>query len=350
MTILRQDDASSRLRLVSWDDADSTEWERFLSVCPDATFFHAPEWMALLVRSFPDWHGNLLFAEDPTDGWQALLPFVEVRHLGIRTILSMPFGTFGGILALPGCPPATLKQMCFMLEGRLTPWNTRGMMITEFDNNAMTCLRKEAGQRFTIVPQTTQVLDLGAGFENVWRNSFERQRRRQTRCARRRGLVLRRAKSITDFAAFFDLFHEVSRAWNYRIRLPKKFFRNLYESDSRHVHLWMAEFQDQLVAGNIFFSFKDQAISWSGVMRRSHAWLHPSVALQHASIEDACTCGCREYHFGPSLSFQSVERFKEQFGSEKKEYRNWAVLTPLGRVLERLRPAISRACGSEERS
>jgi lipid II:glycine glycyltransferase (peptidoglycan interpeptide bridge formation enzyme) len=114
--------------------------------------------------------------------------------------------------------------------------------------------------------------------------------------------------------------------------------------------LWMAEYEDQLVAGNIFFCFKGQAISWSGVMRRSHAWLHPSVALQHASIKDACTCGCREYHFGPSLSFQSVERFKEQFGSERREYRNWAALTPLGRVLERLRPAITRACGSEERS
>lgn len=337
------------IRLVTWSEAKCDHWRRFLSTCPDATFFHTPEWMSLLVNSFHDWHGKVIFAEDPSGNWQAMLPFVEVRHLGVRTVLSMPFGTFGGVLSLPACPLPALRQMCSMLQGRMTPWNYRGIMITEFKSSAMRCLLREARQqRFAIFPHMTQTLDLGGGLEEVWRRRFEPQRRRQTRCARRRGLVLRRAETASDFLAYFDLFNDVSKTWEGHVRLPRLFFRNLYALQSPHVHLWIAEHKGEIVAGNIFFDYRDQAISWNGVMRRSHASLHPTVALQHASIEDACTCGCREYHFGPSLNLQTVERFKEQFGSHKREYRNWAALTPLGRILERFRPAITRACCSGE--
>lgn len=337
------------VRRLPWDGVDPVRWNRFVVDCPDAFYFHTPEWMSLLARSFPNWRGKVLLAEDRSGEWCALLPYVCANRFGVRTVLSMPFGAFGGPLVREGCPPEALPLMCGLLLSENRAVNTRGLLVTEYGNRALQTLPAEVKRCFRIVHGTTQVLDLTGGAEMVWRNRFQPQRRRQASSARQRGLVVRRGEGLPDYLAYHQLYDRAAREGRYRIRPPRLFFENLARAESPHVQLWVAEHDGILVAGNLSFHYRDDAVSLSGAMRCDYAWCHPAVALHDATIREACACGCHTYHFGPSPRLPGVARFKEQFGCEEKRYSLWAAISRLGHLLEWMRPAIQRACDMDGR-
>lgn len=333
----------------SHDQVDPDQWESFLERCPDATYFHTPEWMSLLAGSFPRWKGRVLISVDDHGEWVALLPWMETLRFGLRTNLSMPFGTFGGPVVASGCPLEAGAELCRCL--RPLSWNTRGLLLTEFENRCLAWLGARDGRTvpghaglYNVTEGTTHVLDLSGGAQAVWAERFAPQRRRQTTCARRRGLRVRRAGSPADWLAYASIYQEVARHWHTRCRVPSGFFDRLSDNSPSRAHLWVAEHEGEIVAGNLSFFYRDQAISWSGTMRKEHASLHPAVALHHATIEEACAAGCRLYHLGPSPGLMGAARFKEQFGCETRPYRVWTALSPGGRMLERIRPSLTRSC------
>jgi lipid II:glycine glycyltransferase (peptidoglycan interpeptide bridge formation enzyme) len=176
--------------------------------------------------------------------------------------------------------------------------------------------------------------------ENVWQTHFTPQRRRQVGCARRRGLRLRRAHTLDDFRAHFELYADMMRERCAQPILPYRLFEQLARCESPGVQLWVAEHAGQIIASNLAFFHGAIAISWSGAMRRAHAAYHPTVALHHATAREACAQGCRAYHLGASPGLPGVARFKEQFGCDEGQIHTWTAPSPLGQFLGRLRPPV----------
>jgi len=351
-----------RVRSLPWDAVDRGRWESILDACPDAGWFETPEWMGILCRTFPDWRGRVLVAEDAGGRTLGILPFVIVRHFGVQTALSMPFGTAGGPL-IPGAgglEPAGPRSpsrdnpeavddaaevagaLCRSFLREAAPWNSRGAQMIDLENRALRALPPEARSPFRLESATRLVLDLAGGPEEVRARRFEPQRRRQARCADRRGLTVTAAEGESDFADFLKLYAAVSRTWHTRCRLPRDFFEEIRRSPSPRILLLVARHGGELVAGNLAFFYRQSAVSWCGVMRKDLGDLHPAVALHAETIARACAAGCLTYDLGPSPALPRVERFKRQFGAEPAPYRSWTVLGPLGRVLERWRPALLR--------
>jgi FemAB-related protein (PEP-CTERM system-associated) len=78
---------------------DVARWNRFVEKSPDATFFHRAEWKELIRRAFghPTWYW---FAEDGDGQVRGVLPLVRVRSwLFGDSLVSIPFGVYGGVAA-----------------------------------------------------------------------------------------------------------------------------------------------------------------------------------------------------------------------------------------------------------
>jgi CelD/BcsL family acetyltransferase involved in cellulose biosynthesis len=337
------------VRAVAWDAIDPLAWEDLVHACPDATWFHTREWTRLLVRSFPRWEALALVADDAEGRLRGLLPFIRVRSLGLATSLSMPYGTPGGPIVREEREEGGIAAaLCLAFLREAGRWNSRGAQMTDFENRALAALDPRARGGFSTEPSAVQVLSLAGGPDAVRTARFAPQRRRQARCARRRGLVVTEAERPAEVLEFADLYEEISRGWHSRCRMPRVFFERLAEGLTPRVLLLLARYDGRLVAGNLAFLQGGSAISWCGVMRRDRGDLHPAVVLHEEAIARACAAGCRFYDFGPSPGLPRVDRFKREFGTEPRTMRRWTALAPLGRILEHVRPALLRPVSSEE--
>jgi lipid II:glycine glycyltransferase (peptidoglycan interpeptide bridge formation enzyme) len=155
--------------------------------------------------------------------------------------------------------------------------------------------------------------------------------------------VVSLARNADESLEFAALYAEMSRTWRSRCRLPRAFFVEVQRARSARVVLLLARHHGRLVAGNLALLHREGAVSWCGVMRKECRDLHPAVALHEETITQACAAGCPTYDLGPSPALPGVERFKREFGAEPRSFASWTVLSPLGCVIERLRPALLRA-------
>ena len=82
---------------------DRATWDALVASTPDATVFHTSAWADLWLE---EWRGARWLAHvlEDEQGYAAGIAAV-VRNRGIgRTVLSMPFGTYGGPLVREGHP------------------------------------------------------------------------------------------------------------------------------------------------------------------------------------------------------------------------------------------------------
>ena len=178
-----------------------------------------------------------------------------VHHMGVRTTLSMPTGTFGGPL-VPGTDLSTIAgALCRAFLDDAAGWNSRGGQIVEFGNRALGSLPETVRCCFRYLSRTTQVLNLDGGIECVRNDRFEAQRRRQARCARRRGLIVTQAREAADFLEYADLYEEVIRGWDSGWRPSRSFFLHLGRTSLPGVLLLLARHDGQVVAGNLAFLY-----------------------------------------------------------------------------------------------
>ncbi len=77
---------------------DTCAWARYVARAPGATLFHHPDWCETVAQVFGHraWHLLATRGDQPV----GVLPLVEVNSLlGGRLLISVPYGTYGGILA-----------------------------------------------------------------------------------------------------------------------------------------------------------------------------------------------------------------------------------------------------------
>ena len=98
--------------------ADEAAWEAFVFAQERATFFHRFAWSRVLRRAFGH-RPHYLLAEDDS-GIVGVLPLAEVRSLLFgRSLASLPFCVYGGILAGSAAAAQALRQRAAALAGEL---------------------------------------------------------------------------------------------------------------------------------------------------------------------------------------------------------------------------------------
>lgn len=314
--LLRSDQAVAWRLLTSGLDE---LWDEVAREAEGATFFHTPAWARICCASWRAWRAAPLGIEY-SDGNRAILPFLRRAHLvpGAGHYESMLPGVYGGPLFLAP-PSAAHWQACWEVVDELPDVFLYGNPFLEWEGCA-------AGQ---VVTETTHVLDLASGYDEVFRR-FRYSYRSGIRAARKRGLEVGLAETAADVDAYVRLYRDSLRRWGRRARgyYPARLFHNLFEAGrTEPVRLWLVKEEGRIVGGAWVLYHGEHADYWHGAVDSSAMIHYPVHLLIATAIEDACANGYRWFDFNPSGGLEGVELFKRGFHPETPSF---SVVTRLG--------------------
>jgi CelD/BcsL family acetyltransferase involved in cellulose biosynthesis len=287
-------------------DTFPPELDAIADASPRATFYHTNAWLSSLAHAYPRLRPRCLVAEGDA---RAFLPYFVARRGPFEALWSLPFGTYGGPVGDEAASRALIEA--FRREGERRRVLEVGWV--DFRNAFDPGGEVEMGR--------THVVDIAAGFDAVWRDRFDKPRRRRVRRAEEMGVVVRRAASEDDVTRFFDVYRARLAGWDERGGHPEALFRELVARGGERVRLYVAEHEGNVVGGHVNFYYKDDVTAWYGMASRAGDDLHAGTLLYATAMREACEAGFRSYNLGASLGKASLEEYKRSLGGEPYEYR-----------------------------
>jgi CelD/BcsL family acetyltransferase involved in cellulose biosynthesis len=322
--------------------AGDPRWARFVDAHPDALPFHHPAWSAALAGSY-GFRPFVVSVDDPDGELAGGIPLMEVRDpVRGRRWMALPF--------TDRCPPLIAGTEA---EPRL----------------AVALERAAAGAGVSTVQvrwpmagltpgtvATFQELDLSPGPEALERG-FSSAARRNTRKARREGVVVRRAGSAAELDAYYAL-HLLSRRRLGVPVQPRGFFRQLWQHmlEPGRGHVLLAYAGGEPIAGVVLL-YAGQTVIYKYGASDARSWgLRPNNLLFTEAIRWAAEAGYTRFDFGRSdFADEGLRSFKLGWGAVE-EPLVYATLGDagagaasggelLGRVIKRSPPVVCRAVG-----
>lgn len=297
-----------------------------------ASFYQTSGWITSLDTAFPHMSARCLVARK-AGVITGYLPFFIVRRGPVAWMSSMPFGTYGGPVACDDPALASSLLDTYLDLGRR--FGILEVSWTDFWNSP-------ASGNAVTEQHSTQLIDLTEGFESVWRNGFEKAKRRQTRKAEREGLTVVVASTEKEIDTYYAIYRERIDQWGGSFRFSRRFMSTLLGTGGPHVKLFLVQQDDETLGGHINFYFKDMVIAWNGVTRRDSRGQQASTYLYSYLIKHACENGFTRYNLGSSLGKSTLQQYKAALGGESYTYAHYRLTSRTGMLLRRCKKFLSR--------
>lgn len=278
-------------------ESDRAEWDAYVERTPEAAGYHEWAWRAVFERAFGHHCRYLLARRTHVVG---VLPLVEIKSaLFGRTLTSLPFVNFGGVLA----DSDEIARALVDEAGRLA--KAHGCKHVEL---------RHMGRRFADLPcrqhKVTMRLPLQTG---MW-DRIDRKARNQVRKAEKSGLTVSRggAELLGDFYTVF--------ARNMRDLGTPVYARRLFEEVARafpeRARVIVVKLKDAPVAAGFTYRTRNLIeIPWASSIRDFNP-LCPNHMLYWHAIETAVAEGVEVFDFGRSTPGEGTFKFKEQWGAQ----------------------------------
>ncbi|MDN5836067.1 MAG: FemAB family PEP-CTERM system-associated protein [Nitrosospira sp.] len=278
---------------------DRGRWDEFVSVCPDATFFHRAGWQTVIERALghKTW---FLYAESGGE-IQGVLPLAEInsRIFG-HSLSSLPFCVYGGIAAISESGRDVLDRAAQALASRLKidyleyrnlkirhpDWPTKDLYVT---------FRKE------IDPEVERNMQ-----------AIPRKQRAMVRKGIKAGLESTVDEDIERF--FFAYSASV-----HRLGTPvfsKKYFRLLKEVFADDCELMIILQGGRTISGVMSFYFRDEVLPYYGGGTSEARELAANDFMYWELMRRACERGVKIFDFGRSKRNTGSFDFKKNWGFE----------------------------------
>ena len=325
-------------------DVTDVEWLRFTHGRPDLLPFHLPEWTATLTDAY-GFEPHVLAVAGADGAVRAGVPLMEVRDpLRGRRWKALPF--------TDRCPPLVddPADARLLADGLVAAAAERRVGAVE--------VRAPLAGLPSAAVATMQLLDLSPGPEALERG-FTSATRRNTRRARREGVVVRRAQTEADLVETYYRLHLRTR-WRLGVPVqPRRFFRALWRQmlEPGHGSLVLAFARDTPIAGAVFLRAGTTLVYKYGASDET-AWnLRANNALFADVILDAAQRGFAQLDFGRSdFASQGLRAFKKGWGAVEEPLVHsglTAAADPgprrseelLARLINRTPPMVCRALG-----
>ncbi|MCF6236222.1 MAG: GNAT family N-acetyltransferase [Gammaproteobacteria bacterium] len=299
------------LRIVEERLPSAEEWGRVWEECDYATYYHSREWAEVWQK----YTQGKLRPEAKlitfSDGKSALLTFSSQQVLKglVKQYMLSPAGTFGGWLSaselleshasiLHGYIAANYKNLTW----RLNPYNS-------FEHNLNTK---------NIKSDETHVLDLKCGFETIYKG-WTKGHASAARKARKAGVEIREAITLQDWKDYYEIYEGSLKRWGDSVssRYDWMLFRNMYDLSSSNIKLWLAIYDDQVVAGALCLYAKKHVGYWHGAASAEYFKMRPVNLLMYEIIKNSSEHGYRWFDFNPSGAHEGVRSFKRSFGAKE---------------------------------
>lgn len=290
--------------------ASSTEWDTIWKGCDYSTFFHSREWALI-------WQQYTRGAMQPqpivvefSDGREALVP-LSVQKSGkgmVSNYLSSPAGTFGGWLSASDLTvehASLLAGYMCTLPGRLT-WR-----LNPYDT-LLSGIELNVSQ-----PDETHAINLLQGFDAAHK-TWSKGHRAAVQQARKAGVVIRQAANPDDWKEYFTVYEDSLQRWgdSATSRYSYELFDTLCNLNSGNVRLWLAQYENSIIAGALCLYAGKHVAYWHGAALSQHFKRRPVNLLMYESIRDACKQGYQWFDFNPSGGHEGAKSFKRSFGTE----------------------------------
>ena len=275
----------------------------------NATFYHTGTWLRALRVAYPRMSLRVMVARDE-GGPVAFLPYLETRRGFLRTLWSLPFGTYGG----PVGKTEACERLLHEYRAQMSVPGVVGVGCVDYTNAL------GAGD-WDVSELSTHVVDISGGFDHVWRERFDKPRRRRARRAEEFGVTVRRGDGPEDVARFMNVYRERLSDWKTGSGHPETLFHTLAADGGDSVRLYLAEHEGAVIGGHLNFYYKEDVIAWYGMTSTSAGDTQASTLLYMVCMRDACEAGFRTYNLGASLGKRSLVEYKESLGGAPYTYR-----------------------------
>jgi len=303
-------------------DQFTPELEQVAAKSPQATFYHARLWTECLSRVFSSMSFRCIVAEEGGEV-AGYLPFFIISKGPVRIHWSMPFGTYGGPVALEG------RDVYDVL---LAKFAELGKQFWVYETVFIDYLNRDPGSLFETGGLLTHLIDLEGGFDRIWSESFEKSKRKQTKRAERKGVRVIESTSLGEASRFYEIYASRVRAYAGKIHYPQKLFLELVKNSGPGVKLFLSYHENRLLGGQLCFYYKDMVIAWYGSTTMESRDLQASTSLYAHCIRHACEHGYKWFNLGGSIGKGSLVDYKMSFGGVPHQYNLSVRRSPVGKI------------------
>jgi FemAB-related protein (PEP-CTERM system-associated) len=312
------------MKVRSFTSQESKGWDEFVVACPFATFFHTLGWKRVVERTF-SYHSEYFFAEHHGQVL-GILPLFETKNIwGKKSLLSVPFGVYGGICSNNSEAEQALLSVVKKMACE------RGVYCVELRHQRPLRLEELPVKNlyYTFRRPLSQSME-----ENL--ESIPRKQRRMIRQGLKHGLVSK-VGGVEMLDEFYGVYANSLKNLGTPV-FPRTFFSHLlneFGPDCRIVGVWK---NNRMMAAVMTFFFKDQVLPYYGGAL--------TEALKYAVYDFmywelmcfAVERGCRVFDFGRSKKGTGAFDFKRHWGFEP-ELLPYQFYLPRGGTIPDMNPS-----------
>ena len=279
-------------------DQDREAWDAFVTTDASAAGYHEWAWRSVFVRAFGHTPFYLIARCGSTVA--GVLPLVEIKSLLFgRTMTSLPFLNFGGVLASSDAAARALLNEAAAIAA------SRGASHVELRHTA---------RRFSDLPfkqhKVTMRLPLAEG---LW-DRIDRKARNQVRKAQKSDLTVERG-GVELLDAFYSVFARNMRDLGTPV-YSRQFFREVMSACGDRARIIVVRLKAAPIAAG--FTYRTNGIveiPWASSIRDFNS-LCPNHLLYWHALETSLAEGAAIFDFGRSTPGEGTFKFKEQWGAE----------------------------------
>ena len=319
------------------NDLNEEKWNRLLKESPHSTVYHTKSWAKVWEKSSPGSNSFFIICIDEKGDYQAGIPVWQREKFSLKSLYSMPFGTYGGLIKKEKTDESLSLPIYEKLSQMIKSWRIIRTQLVDFfsaDQN----LQKIG---FISSPYYTHLINLDKIDESNYMQNFTRKRREGIRQSQRRGIRVEEIRSLEDVKPCYQLSWETWRGYDIKIeKFPLQLFENIFTLMSKgNLLKWFIAIKDARIVGSLInFVFKDTLYSWEGGTDPQELNARPNDALFLQSILWAKKNGLKIFNFGATpQGAESMIKFKESWGAERKEYLIYEKKKRLGEFINRIR-------------
>ncbi|MEO5333697.1 MAG: FemAB family PEP-CTERM system-associated protein [Magnetococcus sp. YQC-5] len=273
-------------------------WDRFVTECGEATFFHRIGWKKVIDGAFG--HRTHYLLAESSEGLRGILPLVHLKSLLFgNALISSPFCVYGGVAACDEEARLALESAAVQLA---QSWNVDWLECRNQTPRRPDWLAKDLYYTFRKTIDPDPEVNLAA---------IPRKQRAEVRKGRGAGLI-----GLLDDAIdgrCYDIYSESVRNLGTPV-FPRSMFRLLKEIFAEECQGLVIEREGRGVASVVSFYFRDQVLPYYGGGVRQARAMGAMAFMYWELMTLASGRGARVFDFGRSKAGSGSFDFKKFYG------------------------------------
>ena len=296
-------------------DLDEQKWEELLFNSPYSTFYHKSNWAKLWFSSFVYLTPLFLVYSDENGEYKAGFPFILSDKYRLKRAYSMPFGTYGGMIVSAGFQMEEVAELYQKMDQELLKLKLASAEVIDFFDQQKN-LRQYG---YNAAKAYTHILDL-----SKYKDDPVHKTKRGAIQAEKKGVKVEPLSSVEKIRDCYNLVLERDKRHGLkRPKFPLGLYENIWNifKSGEELRWSVATTEDQIIAFQINFLYKDSIYYWEGASLSEALNLRPNDTLFSDTIQWGISRGYKYLNLGGSPEkAEGLVRFKEAWGGEKKEY------------------------------